>query len=424
MTRVRLLRRWFARKSGYAQLICLALLIGLAALRIADPAPIEELRVRTFDTFQRIDYRVKTARPVTIVDIDEKSLANPKLGQWPWPRTRIAAMVANLTKLGAVAIGFDIMFAEPDRLNPDVAADTFRNLDEATREKLRALPSNDEVFADAMRHSRVVLGETALPDVLTELDKTLPVTGLAMLGEDPQRFMFKFPGLLRNTPVLEKAAGGRGLLTINPERDGIVRRVPMIMQAQGATMPSLSFEMLRLATGTDTIFIKSDRAGIKSIGVKGFEIPTDRNGQLWIHFARYDPSIYVSAVDVLNGSVAPEKIARKLVAIRTSAVGLNDIKTTPVSRSMPGVEIHAQVLEAALTRMLLSQPPYGPVLEFGAALLLGLLVIAFAPLFGPVTLVAVGALFASLLIGTSWYFYTKHRLLIDFTYPLMSTTAI
>src|SRR3982074_2134033 len=103
MKRLRILRRWFARKFGYARVVCLALLIGLAALRIADPAPIEELRVRTFDTFQRIDDRVKTARPVTIVDIDEKSLANPKLGQWPWPRTRIADMVANLTKLRARA---------------------------------------------------------------------------------------------------------------------------------------------------------------------------------------------------------------------------------------------------------------------------------------------------------------------------------
>jgi adenylate cyclase len=422
MKRLRILRRWFTRKFGYARLICLALLVGLAALRIADYAPIEELRVRTFDTFQRIDPRVKTARPVAIVDIDEASLA--KLGQWPWPRTRIADMVANLTRLGAVVIAFDVIFSEPDRLNPDVAADTFRNLDEATREKLRALPSNDQVFADTMRRSRVVLGQSGLPSVISDLDKTLPVTGVAMLGDDPQRFMFKFRGLLRNTHVLEAAAGGRGLLTINPERDGIIRRVPMVMQAQGETVPSLSFEMLRVATGTDTIFIKSGIEGIKSVAVKGFEVPTDRNGQLWVHFAHYDPSLYVSAVDLLEGRVPPEKIARKLVLIGTSAVGLNDIKTTPVSAAMPGVEIHAQVLEAALTKSLLAQPPYGVLLEFGAALLLGILVIAFAPGFGPTTLVGVGALFATLLIGTSWYFYTQHRLLVDFTYPLLSTTTI
>jgi adenylate cyclase len=422
MKRLRILRRWFKRRFGYARLVCLVLLIGFAALRVADPAPVEELRVRTFDTFQRIDPRKKAARPVTIVDIDEKSLA--KFGQWPWPRTRIADTVANLTKLGAAAIAFDIMFAEPDRLNPDIAADTFRNLDEATRDKLRALPSNDEVLADAMRHSRVVLGETGLPEVLTELDKELPVTGLATLGEDPQRFMYEFPGLLRNTPVLEKAAGGRGLLTINPERDGIVRRVPMIMQAQGTTMPSLSFEMLRVVTGTDTIFIKTDVAGIKSLGVKGLQIPTDLNGQLWVHFAHKDTSIVVSALDLLEGRAPPEKIKGKLVLVGTSAAGLNDIKTTPVDPAMPGVEIHAQVLESALTRAVLSQPYYGPALEFLAALILGLLVIAFAPAFGPVTLVVVGALFATLLIGTSWYFYTHDRLLIDFTYPLLSTTAI
>src|ERR1700693_4698593 len=188
MKRLKILRRWFGRKFGFARLLCLALLIGFAALRIADPAPLEELRVRTFDSFQRIEPRVKTARPVTIVDIDEKSLA--KLGQWPWPRTNIADMITNLTRLGAVVIAFDIVFSEPDRLNPDVAAETFRNLDEATREKLRALPSNDQFFADVMRHSRVVLGESGLPEVQSELGKSLPVTGLAMLGEEPQPFMF------------------------------------------------------------------------------------------------------------------------------------------------------------------------------------------------------------------------------------------
>src|SRR6201999_1720697 len=119
MKRLRILRRWFKRRFGYARLLCIGLLIGFAALRVADPAPIEELRVRTFDNFQVIEPRLKTIRPVTIVAIDEKSLSNPKLGQWPWPRTRIAEIVADLTRLGAVVIAFDAVFAEPDRLNPD-----------------------------------------------------------------------------------------------------------------------------------------------------------------------------------------------------------------------------------------------------------------------------------------------------------------
>ena len=198
----------------------------------------------------------------------------------------------------------------------------------------------------------------------------------------------------------------------------------MMMVAQGATMPSLNFEMLRVASGSGTILTKTDKAGMQSVNVGGFEVPTDRNGQVWVHFARRDPSIYVSAVDVLEGRVPPERVAQKLVLIGTSAVGLLDIKTTPVDPVMPGVEIHAQVLESVLTRTVLSQPNWAIAAEFLAALVLGLLVIAFAPMFGPITLVAVGALFATVLIGTSWYFYTQHRLLIDFTYPLVSTTSI
>ncbi|CAN5276662.1 adenylate/guanylate cyclase domain-containing protein [soil metagenome] len=421
MRRLRRIRRW-ARRFGVARTLCVALLLMLALLRIADPMPVEELRVRTFDTYQVIKPRVKTARPVTIVDIDEKSLA--KYGQFPWPRTRLADLVTRLTQLGAVVIGFDIVFPEPDRLNPGLAADSFAGLDEDLRTRLKSLPSNDQVFADAIRRSRVVLGETGLPYVISEFDKSLPLTGLAMLGGEPQPFMLSFPGLIRNVHVLETSASGRGLFTISPERDGIVRRVPVMMQAQGAAMPSLSFEMLRVATGTDTIFIKSDRAGIKSIAVKGLEIPTDGKGQIWVHFARHDPGIYISASDVLDGTVQPGMIARHLVLIGTSAVGLLDTKTTPLDVAMPGVEVHAQVLESALTKTVLTQPGYARGAELCIAMILGILVIWLAPMFGPVTMVAVGALITAALAGTSWYFYTQQRLLIDFTYPLLSTTLI
>src|SRR5690242_1597060 len=135
MKRLRILRRWFARRFGFARVLCLVMLVAFAVLRLVDPVPIRELRVRTFDTFQLFDPRVKKIKPVTIVDIDETSLA--KLGQWPWPRTTIADMIVNLTNLGAAAIAFDVVFAEPDRLNPDVAARTMRYLDEATRARLR-----------------------------------------------------------------------------------------------------------------------------------------------------------------------------------------------------------------------------------------------------------------------------------------------
>src|ERR1700730_14336235 len=185
--------RRLARRFGYARAFCVALLIGLALLRIDDRAAIEELRFRTFDSFQRIDPRVKTARPVRIIDIDERSLA--KYGQWPWPRTRIVELINALNRLNAAVIAFDIVFSEPDRLNPGDAADAIPGLDDATKDKLRALPSNDQVFADAMRRSRVVLAESGRRSIVSESDSTPPQTALAMLGREPRPFLLDFPGL-------------------------------------------------------------------------------------------------------------------------------------------------------------------------------------------------------------------------------------
>lgn len=268
MKRFKTLRRWFARKFGFARLMCLALLIGFAGLRLWDPPPIQELRLRTFDMFQLIDPRHKTARPVTIVDIDDKSLA--RLGQWPWPRTRIADMILGLTNLGAVAIGFDVVFSEADRLNPDIVASQMRYLDDVTRAKLRELPTNDQILSEAIKRSRVVLGETGQPAATAEIDKTLPFTGVATVGEEgAERFLYAFPGLLRNVPIIETAAAGRGLFTIKTERDGLIRRVPMIMRAQGNIMPSLSLEILRVVTSTPTLLVRTDKTGIRAVRLKG-----------------------------------------------------------------------------------------------------------------------------------------------------------
>src|SRR5262245_37137732 len=405
--------RRFGRRFGLARGLALMLLLALAALRIADPLPIQELRVRVFDLFQVLAPRQASERPVVIIDIDEKSLK--AFGQWPWPRTRVADLITRLTELGSLVIAFDIVFAEPDRLSPGIAADAFRDLDDDTRMKLRALRSNDSVLADALRKSRVVLGESGLPFPVTQPETAQPPIGLATLGGDPRPYLLNFPGLLRNVPVLEQAASGRGLFTIRAERDGIVRRVPIVMQAQGTVMPSLTLEMLRVASGSNTVLIRSDHAGVQSAAVPGFVIPTDRNGQLWIHFAPHEKSRYISAGDVLDGKVPPDRVARRLVLIGTSAVGLLDSKTTPIDPVMPGVEVHAQVLESVLTQSVLTSPNYAIGVELIAALLLGIAIIWLAPILSPALLLAFGAAIIALTLGASWYFYQQAGLLFDAT---------
>jgi adenylate cyclase len=413
------LTRW-ARKFGLTRAICVLLLLALVPLRVLDPPPLQEVRLRTFDFYQTLQPRETTARPVAIVDIDEASLKD--IGQWPWPRTIVADLVTQLTQLGAVAIGFDVLFAEPDRMSPSIAATSFRNLDEQTRDKLRNLPSNDEVLAQAIRRSRVVVGQvgsaTPAPRSQTEADLQ---TGFAVRGPDPSRFLVTFAGLLRNVAPIEQAAAGRGLFSIQPERDGIVRRVPIVMRAQGSMVPSLSMEMLRVVTNSGAILVRTDQAGVQSVAVPGLQVPTDQNGRFWVHFNGHDPARYVSAKDVLQGRVPRERVEGKLVLIGGSAVGLFDIKTTPVAAAMPGVEVHAQILESALTNSLLTYPNYAIAVELLVAVLVGLAIIMLAPMLRASIVVALGAIVVAALIGASWYLYSRYNLLMDFTYPLMAS---
>jgi adenylate cyclase len=415
---LRLLNRF-----GMARAIALVLLVDLLLLRIWDPLPIEALRLRTFDLYQLIAPRVASQRPVVIVDIDEASLK--ALGQWPWPRTIVADLVTRATQMGALVIAFDVVFAEPDRSSPAEAVDSFRGLDDETRAKLKALPSNDTIFAAAIARSRVILGQTALaqPSAPPEGDP-LPQTGVGVKGPVAEPGLVTFPGLLRNLPELEFAAAGRGLFTIRPERDGIVRRVPIVMRAEGTIVPSLTLEMLRVVSGSPAILLRTDEAGMQGVALRGFEVPTDGHGQQWVHFGHHDKSRFVSAKDVLEGRVDAERFRGRLVLVGTSAVGLLDLKTTPTEPAMPGVEVHAQLLESMLARTVLNSPSYATLAELAIAALVGIAIIALAPVLGAWALFWVGGIMAALLVAVSWYYFAQRNLLIDFTFPLIASSLI
>ncbi len=420
---MKLIARW-ARQFGVARAVCVVLLFALVSLRLADPRPHEEVRLRTFDLLQVLRPRQQTARPVVIADIDEASLK--EIGQWPWPRTVVADLVTRLRELGAVAIGFDIVFAEPDRMSPAVAAASFRGLDAETRDKLAGLPSNDAVLAEAIKRAGVVVvgqAGAAHPTTHSEAETALQ-TGFAIRGPDPGLFLVTFPGLLRNVLPIEQAAAGRGLFSISPERDGIVRRVPVVMEAQDTLVPSLTMEMLRVVTRAGAILVRTDQAGVRSVAVPGLEVPTDQNGQFWVHFNKHDPARYVSATDILNGRTPADRFRGRLVLIGTSAVGLLDVKTTPVEPAMAGVEVHAQILEGVLTKSLLVHPYYAIGAELVTAVVLGVAIITAAPMLPALIVLAVGAVLIAGLVGLSWYFFAAHNLLIDFTYPLISCWLI
>jgi adenylate cyclase len=226
-----------------------------------------------------------------------------------------------------------------------------------------------------------------------------------------------------NIPVLEQSAAGRGMFTVEPDPDGVVRRVPMVLIAEDAVVPSLALEMLRLATGQSAFLIRSGPGGVESVIVAGSRIPTDASASVWIYFAPHDPARFISAKDVIAGK-ATSQLTGRLVLIGTSASGLLDLKATPIQPSMPGVEVHAQLLENVLTQSSLSRPSYATGVELLAALIVCIGIIALLPVLGAKTVLFTGAGTVAILIGGAWYLFVQHGYLFDVSYLVISSLAV
>jgi adenylate cyclase len=408
------------RQVGSARALGLLLTALFVALKLWDPAPLQILQLKTFDLYQQIKPWNPPARPVVIIDIDEKSLKAH--GQWPWSRDVVADLVERLGRLGATAIAFDILFPEPDRMSPAEIADHLLNLDEGVRQRLQALPGNDQLLAEAMGTTKVVMGQSGYGGQSSGDGGA--ATSVVTLGGDPRPFLISLPGLLSNLPELEAAAAGRGLVTVQPELDGVVRRVPAVMSVAGLVRPALSIELLRVALGEPSIAVRSDAAGVRGIGIGPHAIPTDRNGQLWVHFSSHDPGRFISATDVLEGRLADGALDDTLVLIGTSAIGLFDIKATPLEPNTPGVEIHAQLLENILNDGLLHRPNYALGSELAMAIAICLAMVALVPMIGARFVFVLGSGIAILLLLGSWHLYDRRSVLMDPVFPLLASGSV
>lgn len=405
------------------RLVATFLLVILAGLRVWDPAPVESVRLRTFDLFQILQPRIQAANPVLIVDIDEQSLR--EIGQWPWPRDQLANLVKTIRKNGALVTGFDFLFAEPDRLSPSNIANRYRDLPPDAVAILQRMRSNDDLFAEAIKTSKVVVGRAASIAPPPSGQSTVgPTTPVAQIGADPRPYLLTFPVLLQNIPQIEQAAAGRGLFALQVEHDTIVRRVPALYRIGDQIFPSLVVEMLRVDNDENAIAVQSNEAGIQSVVVGKHRIQTDRLGRIWVHYSRSTPERYVRASDVLQGRVPPNSFAGKMVLIGTSAAGLLDLKATPLARALPGVEVHAQLLETILSNKVLVRPNIALSIELVILLISCALMIVLVPLLGAKWTLALGALIEMPLFGSAWYAYSKHALLIDVAYPAGAALAV
>jgi serine phosphatase RsbU (regulator of sigma subunit) len=380
-------------------------------------ASLPQLRLAAFDAYQARMPRARQSTAVVIVAIDEASLR--RFGQWPWPRSRLAELVGRLAASRPATIGIDLLMAEPDRLSPGRLPELIGRMDPDLARTLSSLPSNDTVLAEALRGRPVVVGVAGVDDRGFDATLGIPQAPVRIVGGDPTVFLRRFEGWLRSIEEIDRAAAGRGLLNVDPER-GVVRRVPLVAAIGSTVVPALGIEMLRVAAGQPAFSIRVGRTGVEAVGVGDLVVRSAADGSVWLRYAPFDPTRIISAAEVLAGRVEPQILEGKLVLVGVTALGLGDSPATPLGESLSGVEIHAQLLEGIIDGKLLSRPRWVGWVEAGLLSVGGLLLIMVVPRVGARAAVGLLAGLIGAVIGLGWVLYLKGGLLLDGATPSLA----
>jgi adenylate cyclase len=423
--------RWINRSLiQTGRLTTLLALVGLVALRNEDPEFMRLIRAKTFDTYQQLKPRpyMGANSQVVVIDLDEASL--DEFGQWPWPRTRWAELVKTLTAMGASAVAFDIVFPEEDTTSAANLADTIPGLTDETRNLLKSVPTNDDLFAAAIKESGiVVMGHTPLTVERSVVGYTRSSLR-GQLGADPTPWVENHRFILRNVEVLDRAAEGRGVFSVAEDRlDGIVRRIPMLVASPRGIFPSLSLESIRVHLGARNVIVETDENdGVQRVILQklrptreNIEISVDRNALVWVYYtpnSEYKNN-YVSAASVLAGRVDESAVKGKIALIGTSSQGLFDVRATPLDPVLPGVEVHANIIENVFNGTQLTRLDIADGYEVLAAIAIGLVMIIITPLLGARWSMIVFVAGTVAMIWFSWNAFDQRLELWDPGFPVI-----
>jgi serine phosphatase RsbU (regulator of sigma subunit) len=350
-----------------------------------------------FDAYQKLLPRQRVSAPAIIVEIDERSLETR--GQWPWPRTVVADLMHAIARAEPAAVGVDLLFVEPDRSTADA----------------------DSVFARALQGRKFVLGIAGLDHLDPRF--RLPPQAAPVRQSSPRSLpLRRFEGHLQSRPEIDRAAAGRALLSVDTT-DRIIRSVPLLARVGDVVVPTLAVEMLRVAADVPVLGIE-DRGGEHVALVLGdVVIPMQSDGTLRPYFGPHDPTRFVSAEDVLSGRVDAAPLRGKLVLIGVTGLGLLDFQATPLGERIPGVEIHAQILEQVFDRVYLHQPTGAALIEAALLLAAGVALIALVPRVRAhwSALLLAGLLALLAVVGLAAF---KGGTLIDVAGPALGTLAV
>jgi HD-GYP domain-containing protein (c-di-GMP phosphodiesterase class II) len=404
----------------------------VAGVSLRPPSLLAYLDQRVYDVLLRSAHHPTISGRVVIVEVDDRSLA--RFGRWPWPRNRLAQLLTKIQRLGAASVGLDMVFSEPDETLPSPG------LHEPPAGRF-SLTANDAALAAVLAHGPFILGYGlhfgAEPEQQTGcvLHALRVVSVREPAGSDDTPLFQASPGIC-SLPGLASAARGSGFLNAAPDRDGILRRMPLVIAHDRTIYPSLGLATLIMFLGTRRIVLRTSGQGVESLALDDVVVPLDARGELLLHWSGGKRTFpYVSAADVLEDRIPETALRDRIVLLGTTALGIRDTVATPLDTTYPGVELHATVADTILRRDFVWRPRAAPAMELLLTLLAGptaALVVAVAGVtWGAAMLGAVGV---GLWLGAGWLlaargisvspFYPVAALAVTFTALTVATVLV
>ena len=349
-------------------------LILILTIRVADPAFVESVRLRYFDTL--ITGKTATQNNIYTVNIDEKSLE--QYGQWPFPRDVYAGIIKDLYDRGAGLVVFNVLMPESDRSGKDL------------------------ILAETMKKYPVVLSN--VPAQQTKNEPRVP--GSAVLGPEHLNTIVRYPGMIANISVLENSAVGVGTTNTLPEIDGVNRRLPLIVTVDGKLYPNLAVETLRVATNNSTFQVKLNVNGVEKMRLPGDIgiIDTDSLGRVWIDWSQRNHSVSLNDL--------PQDFKGSIVIVGTSAAGIGNPVATAIGPVWPQ-DLQAAVIGTMINKVNIKRPDWAEGAEMISLIVLSLTLL-FLSRWVYVGM-AMGAIAIIAVVPVSSYFYTQHLWLLDGT---------
>ena len=316
------------------------LIIFIIFVKFFDPTFVKKISNINYDAYQSFFQTEFTQKDIRIIDLDDRSLK--EVGQFPWRRDKLAKLLDNLSYAEPKVVAFDIFFSEPDRENPT------KILNELSMSTENVIDS-DKIFAKSIENNNVVLPIVGLSKKNNndELNKNLKARFI-LKGNPAQDYLYNFSSGLSSLDEFNNEAKGIGSISILDSEDGVLRNVPLLININKQIWPSLSLEMIRVTNNQKNYLVASDELGVQTIKTRTTQFYTDENALIYMKYKKFNPNYYISAVDVLRNEFDQNEIKDKMVIIGSSAAGLYDLIKTSAGETIPGVQVHANIIDNIL----------------------------------------------------------------------------